>query len=91
MKATQLTSLFLFILLIFSIHKIIGLKQENAILKDNTKKESKTLTSEINNLSERLTTYYLITLEQNKGLELSRTTKNWKANNTKLNNLMQKL
>jgi hypothetical protein len=58
---------------------------------DNTKSELKAVRSELNNVSERLTIYYLITLEQNKVIELNRSSRNAKANNKKLKNLMQRL
>jgi hypothetical protein len=91
MKAPQLTSIFLFILLIFSIHKIIGLKTSNELYKVDVTNTIESKDKELTDALERLTIYYLITLEQNEIIEANRSSRNLKANNIKLNNLMQKL
>jgi hypothetical protein len=84
-------SIILFIFSVCALVKIIDLKQDNAILRDNTQNELKAIKSDNTYLSERLTIYYLITIEQNEGLNKFNSCREWKANNKKLTNLMQKL
>lgn len=84
-------SIILFIGFICGIVKIIDLKKENAILRDNTKNDKVLLRCEINSLSERLTVYYLITLEQNNIIDEFRSSRIAKSKNEKLTKLMQKL
>ena len=91
MKSTQLTSLLLFILLIFSIHKIIGLKQSNELNNVELSNTIKSLNKEVTGTQERLTIYYLICLEQNKVVELNKSSRIAKKNNIKLTELMEKL
>jgi len=84
-------SIILFIFSVCCLVKIIDLKQnEQTILKRSSefKKESDSLCIEH---SERLTTYYLITLEQNNIIDKFRSSRNDKLKNDKLTNLMQKL
>ena len=84
-------SIILFIGFICGIVKIIDLKQnEQTILKlsNDFKKESDSLCIEH---SERLITYYLITLEQNNIIDKFQSSRNDKLKNDKLTNLMQKL
>jgi len=84
-------SIILFIGFICGIVKIIDLKQnEQTILKrsNELKKESDSLCIEH---SERLLTYYLITLEQNNIIDKFQSSRNDKLKNDKLTNLMRKL
>jgi len=84
-------SIILFIGFICGIVKIIDLKQNiksNINASNELKKESDSLCIEH---SERLITYYLITLEQNNIIDKFQSSRNDKLKNDKLTNLMQKL
>ena len=84
-------SIILFIFSVCCLVKIIDLKQINANLRVTTKNELNTVKSDLNDISERLTIYYLITLEQNNIIDKFRSSRNDKLKNDKLTNLMQKL
>jgi hypothetical protein len=84
-------SIILFILSVCAIAKIVDLRASNEQLKIDTKKTIETLNKELTDASERLTIYYLITLEQNNIIEEFQSSRKAKAKNDKLNELMQKL
>jgi hypothetical protein len=84
-------SIILFILSVCAIAKIVDLRTSNEQLKIDTTKTIESKNKELTDALERLTVYYLITLEQNKGLEKYQSTRKWKAKNYKLNELQTKL
>jgi len=84
-------SIILFIGFICGIVKILHLKQERTVSRYKSIKEKEALRNDLNDVSERLTIYYLITLEQNNIIDKFSPSRNDKLNNDKLTNLMQKL
>jgi hypothetical protein len=84
-------SIILFILSVSAIAKVVDLRASNEQYKADTTKTIKVLNKEITDVSERLTIYYLITLEQNNIIEQFQSSRKAKAKNDKLKNLMQKL
>jgi len=91
MKLFQLATLLFFITTCIWFKKTNDLRQENANLMLTTKSSLKALRSKEMYLSERLTVYYLITLEQNKVIEKYKSSRNEKLRNKKLMDLQQKL
>lgn len=84
-------AILLFILSVCAIVKIIDLKQNERLIlnaSNELKKESDSLCIEH---SERLITYYLITIEQNNIIDGFRSSRIAKSKNEKLTKLMQKL
>jgi len=91
MRIFQLATLLFFITTCIWFKKTNDLKRSNERTKTELSNTIKTLRSEqIDNL-ERLTIYYLITLEQNKVIEKFQSSRNEKLMNTYLRDLQQKL